>query len=42
MSRYYRIINFVVLGAAVIAGLAGSVDLAVAGLAIYFTGKELQ
>ena len=42
MSKYYRVINFILLGTAIIVGLAGSVDLAVAGLAIYFTGKELQ
>ncbi len=42
MSKYYKMIGFILLGITTIAGLAGSVDLAVAGLAIYFTGKELQ
>ena len=42
MSKYAKTINFIILGVATIAGLAGSADLAIAGIAIYFTGKELQ
>ena len=42
MSKYYKMIGLILVGTAVIAGLAGCADLAVAGLAIYFTGKELQ
>lgn len=42
MSKYYKMIDFILLGTTTIVGLAGSADLAIAGLAIYFTGKELQ
>ena len=42
MSKYYKMINFILLGISAVTGLAGEVGLAVAGIAIYLTGKELQ
>ena len=42
MSKYYKIIDFSLLGIVTIAGLSGYTGLAIAGIAIYFTGKELQ
>ena len=39
--KHIKVINFIVLGIATFTGLAGNADLAIAGIAIYLTSKEL-
>lgn len=41
-SKIYRVVDILVLGAATVTSLAGHVDLGVAGISIYLTGKVIR
>ena len=41
MKKFIPIINLLVLGTSVITGLAGYTGIAVAGIAVYLTSKEI-
>ena len=41
MTKFIPIINLLVLGISVVTGLAGYTGIAIAGIAIYLTSKEL-